>query len=389
MIVDIDDMHINIHQKLNTAVVQQNLDKVQKYLAQGADANYVRLFDDCPALIQAMKHTYDEDGCEYEPNIEIIKLLIENGADVNQTNEHKSTPLHYAVELKNKGTEIIKLLIDKGADVNAKDSAGNTPLHCAVSNSLENTKILIDNGADVNAKSRNGETPLNTARDYKDGLYTTNTESIFTAKKTLSLLETIQKSQIEASEKLIDASMNGDFDKVKECLKNGANIDYINDKAYIKEFIPTPLITAIKYGNNDIAKYLIEQGANVNIYSQRIDGKSPLMIATKCGNLKLVKLLIDNGARMNDMDWGNNTALDIAEFETDKIDKKTKEELKNLIISNGGERSEYSKYSEYKNYDEYKSMTKSLPTENEPKIKPKTKAKAKQKQKSNDFGMGM
>lgn len=200
MIVDIDDMHINIHEKLKVAVVQQNLEKVKKYIAQGADVNYInKVFPDDPALIQAMRHTYDKDGVKYEPNIEIIKLLIENGADVNNKNLVDSSPLHYAVELKN--TEIIKLLIDKGADVNAKNCIGDTPLHRAVFNSFENTKILINNGADIKAKDKDGKTPLDIAKEYSKSKYTCSTTNILTSKKVVSLLKTIQKPKIKAKTK--------------------------------------------------------------------------------------------------------------------------------------------------------------------------------------------
>lgn len=202
MIVDIDNMHINIHEKLKVAVVQQNLDKVQKYLAQGADVNYTnKAFPDDPALIQAMKHTYDEDGVKYEPNIEIIKLLINNGADANAKNYTDSSPLHFAVALKNKGTEIIKLLIEKGADVNAKNCYGDTPLHRAVFRSLENTKILIEHGADVNIKDKDGKTPLDIAKDYKEK-YTIDTENKLTAGKAVSILKSaMQNSKPKAISK--------------------------------------------------------------------------------------------------------------------------------------------------------------------------------------------
>lgn len=202
MIVDIDNMHINIHEKLKVAVVQQKLDKVQKYLAQGADVNYTnKAFPDDPALIQAIKHTYDEDGVKCEPNIEIIKFLIKKGADVNAKNYTNSSPLHYAVALKNKGTEIIKLLIDKGADVNAKNCYGDTPLHRAVFRSFENAKILIDNGADVNAKDNDGKTPLDIAKDYKEK-YTIDTENKLTAGKVVSLLKSaMQNSKPKAISK--------------------------------------------------------------------------------------------------------------------------------------------------------------------------------------------
>ena len=50
-------------------------------------------------------------------DIDIVSLLLENGADVNAEDQYFETPLMYAVEAQNK--EIVALLIEKGADVNA------------------------------------------------------------------------------------------------------------------------------------------------------------------------------------------------------------------------------------------------------------------------------
>ena len=56
---------------------------------------------------------------------------------------------------------MIKLLIERGADVNAKSKDGNTALITATSyGRIENVKLLIDKGADINAKSKNGGTAL-------------------------------------------------------------------------------------------------------------------------------------------------------------------------------------------------------------------------------------
>lgn len=165
-VVDIDDMHINIHKKLITAVADENLEKVQHYLAQGADVNYVEkvfenTFYSTPALIKAV-----ENG-----NFVIAKLLIENGANVNcQTNFIKSrinqSPLHYAINSKNENSlRITKLLIDNGADVNAKNDLDETPLHLAIKNSFDKTKILIDNGANINIRNEKGKTALDIAKE--------------------------------------------------------------------------------------------------------------------------------------------------------------------------------------------------------------------------------
>ncbi len=63
--------------------------------------------------------------------------------------------------------EVIKLLLDNKADVNAKDSTGKTALHvAAASGNLEIVQFLIDNKADVNAKDADGQTPLGAVKNY-------------------------------------------------------------------------------------------------------------------------------------------------------------------------------------------------------------------------------
>ena len=95
---------------------------------------------------------------------EIVKLLIENGADVNAKNNYGHTSLMCAA---GKGhTEIVKLLIEKGANVNAKNNYGRTPLmYAADEGHTETVKLLIEKGADVNAKDKDGRTPLMCAAD--------------------------------------------------------------------------------------------------------------------------------------------------------------------------------------------------------------------------------
>ena len=97
-------------------------------------------------------------------NVEEIKALIANGADINAIDERGNTSLHLAAL---KGHAVIaKMLISSGADVNAKrNSLGDTPLHLAVmlSPNLDLINTLIAAGADVNAKDNKGYTPLHTA----------------------------------------------------------------------------------------------------------------------------------------------------------------------------------------------------------------------------------
>lgn len=63
-------------------------------------------------------------------NLKAIEALINNGVDINMTNNLGQTALHYALNLDS--IDVPKFLISKGADLNAKDKKGITPLDVAV-----------------------------------------------------------------------------------------------------------------------------------------------------------------------------------------------------------------------------------------------------------------
>ena len=95
--------------------------------------------------------------------VPLVQKLIDEGHDVNETDKncsnHKAA-LHYASS-ENK-PEVVKILIDSGADVNIKDDYTSTaPLHISASNGYTRvTQLLLENGAEVDLKGSEGETPL-------------------------------------------------------------------------------------------------------------------------------------------------------------------------------------------------------------------------------------
>ena len=106
------------------------------------------------------------DDCNWE----IVKLLIEKGANIETQGTYGQTALHAA---SSRGDlEIIKLLIENGANIEAQDKYSSTALHWAVnshcsfvsSDCLEVVKFLIKKGAKVEAKNNKNETPFYIAK---------------------------------------------------------------------------------------------------------------------------------------------------------------------------------------------------------------------------------
>ena len=104
------------------------------------------------------KYRSQEDG------VGIARLLLERGADVNTRRKDHQTPLHIASCFGK--FEIVHLLLDYGAKVDTIDKSGKTPLHEVSKGKYESqedgvrvARLLLDHGADVNTKARSGDTP--------------------------------------------------------------------------------------------------------------------------------------------------------------------------------------------------------------------------------------
>jgi hypothetical protein len=109
------------------------------------------------------------EGAILAGNMERVKELISQGADVNAKNARGMTPLHIVTRTRRLSSaerlSLIETLISAGADVNAKDvRRGRTSLHIAAWYTAEQNpkviELLLSKGADINAKDNDGKTAL-------------------------------------------------------------------------------------------------------------------------------------------------------------------------------------------------------------------------------------
>ena len=97
--------------------------------------------------------------------IDIVRMLLDNGSDVNERDNYRQTAL--AVASRNGELKVAEFLIERGANVNFRNVDGQTSLHSAIqAGNFDIVQLLLDHNADLNAITRNGNTPLDLATFY-------------------------------------------------------------------------------------------------------------------------------------------------------------------------------------------------------------------------------
>lgn len=316
------EVSINYHTPpLSYAIEKEQIDAVRAILEEGADVNKGKeIVDEDGNVIDTIKPL--ADAIFNNPNKEIFNLLLKHGADVN----YCDIPILTKAIIEADNLNIVKALIEAGANVNQSqeivDQEGNvfetTPLSAAIFNNPNEDifKLLLKHGADVNYvehivfKSGSiGDIPI-------------LTKTIIHADKpniVKALIEAganpnqprVIKSKSEYTNyasPLQDAMSNSDEDIVKMLVKFGADvnrIEHMSDDGTEGEI--SMIGCALNFAKNiNYVKLLLDAGANIELSRKNIkeNGKSNIYssLSDAIWNLKdekMVKTLIEYGANVN------------------------------------------------------------------------------------------
>ena len=226
-----------------------------------------------------------------------VDLLLQSKANPDIQANDGSTALVMASQ--NGHHQCVDLLLQSKANPDIQTTDGTTALHMAViKKQSQCVNLLLESKADPNThamKQFKHVTPLMSA------VFSKHHQNVS------MLLEHNANPNLGSPSPLSIACFFGDLSLVSLLLQYDANIETPG--------VPSPLIYAVVAGYYDIAKSLINAGANVNVeeqYVEKLRGTTPLMIASTRGNLPMVQLLLQFGADVMIQDKNGFTAIDAA-----------------------------------------------------------------------------
>ncbi|MDR2867076.1 MAG: ankyrin repeat domain-containing protein [Acholeplasmatales bacterium] len=206
---------------------------------------------------------------------EVLQYLIDVGLNVNLRDFLGETAL-FDLARKAKYNFIV-LLIKAGINLNSYNNLGEIALHLACKRGdLEVIKLLIETGSDITKRTNQFRLPLHYALSNDDEkifeylLKLTNLGyQIYDDKRNCLLHYAASYGSMKIAQKLI----NDQFD-----------VNYLND------FYETPLFSAVRNQQIELVKYLLNQGAYIEIVNRRYE--SVLMVASQ-SNPSLEKILLN------------------------------------------------------------------------------------------------
>ncbi len=219
------------------AVNRQDYDVAQALLARKANPNAVNAFGAMP-LTEAARLNDDK----------LVKMLLDAGAKVDSANPDDESALMLAV--KNGNLQMAETLVKAGANVNRIEKFHNqTPLiYAAAGGHIGIVKLLLSKDADVRPRA----------------LYTDWPSQVTSEPRT-------QYRSVGGLNALMYAVRGGCYSCVTELVAHGADVNFPTPEGI------TPLMLALDNEHNEIAMFLMDKGAYLDVWDWW--GRTPLWIA--------------------------------------------------------------------------------------------------------------
>ncbi len=216
-------------------------------------------------------------------DLEGVEAHVASGTPLNSLGASKHTALYSAA--LNGDAKMVDYLLQKGASPNAEPKGKNSPLIAAcLSGNVSIVRALVDKGADLHPINNDGQTPLHAAAASGR----TDLVSYLLDKG----LDPNAQRKVDHATPICEAASAGNWDCIELLRKRGGNIDI---QGYHRR---TPLSLTILTRHRDVARKLVDAGADVNIADA--DRMKPLHFCFGAGDselaLRLLPMTKDPGA---------------------------------------------------------------------------------------------
>lgn len=295
---------------LGAAARGGHLEVARLLLARGAEVDLTPRGDATPLIIAA-RHGHPGTA----------RLLLEHGADPNRVVPGDGSPLIAAAAGGEE--EIARMLLAAGADPNTWVEGDESPLFHAVNGGdREMVRLLLENGADPDVEwSGDGNALIVAAGNRRDDLvellvaagadpdrgvqgdgnaliHAAGRGDVATVRRLLAAGADPNAAVRGDGNPLIQAAASGHLQALRLLVESGGDVDRV---------VPgdeNPLIQAAANGHLDVARYLLEKGADPDVRvvvgptSWRPEGdvRTPLSMARRGGHEQVVRLLLAHGA---------------------------------------------------------------------------------------------